>query len=199
MESFYFEMQEVTADILANLEEGLGSPAGTFNNLITSEKSASELRMNHYPSVPASVLRGGNVARIWPHFDLGVITLLFSSAVGGLEVEDRKAPGSSRSFVPIEPESDDELIVNISETLQRWTDDQLPAGLHQVSIPRDVEESIQRDEHVEVPRRYSIAYFCKADREAPVGTISTFQTSDAPRYQNMTASEYHRSRLLAAY
>ncbi|KAH8819905.1 2OG-Fe(II) oxygenase-like protein [Xylogone sp. PMI_703] len=198
MESFYFEMEKVTADILGCLEEGLGSPKGTFTNLITHEKNASELRLNHYPPVPASVLHSGNVARIWPHFDLGVITLLFSSSVGGLEVEDRKAPGP-QSFIPIEPENEDELIVNISETLQRWTDDQLPAGLHRVSIPKDIEEKLNGDKNAEVPRRYSIAYLCKADRQAPVGTISAFQVGDAPRYKDMTASEYHRSRLLAAY
>jgi isopenicillin N synthase-like dioxygenase len=64
MERFYFELEQVTADILAALEEGLGSPAGTFNNLISHEKNASELRLNHYPPIPASVLRGGQVSRI---------------------------------------------------------------------------------------------------------------------------------------
>ncbi|KAK9415785.1 putative Fe2OG dioxygenase domain-containing protein [Seiridium unicorne] len=193
MESFYFEMERATSDILACLEEGLQAPAGTFNRLITREKNASELRLNHYPPVPVSVLQSGQVSRIWPHFDLGVITLLFASSVGGLEVEDRKvSQGKDKTFIPVEPESEGELIVNISETLQRWTDDQLPAGLHRVSIPRDQDAT-------EVPGRYSIAYLCKADRQAPVGTIADFQTGEKPRYLNMTASEYHRSRLLTAY
>lgn len=198
MESFYFEMEKVTASILSCLEEGLGSPPGTFNRLITHEKNASELRLNHYPPIPASLLHGGQVSRIWPHFDLGVITLLFTSSVGGLEVEDRTSSGT-QNFIPVEPETEAELIVNISETLQRWTDDQLHAGLHRVSIPRSLEEKVKYDIDVEIPRRYSIAFLCKADRQAPVGTIPYFQTGAVPRYTNVSASEYHRLRLLAAY
>lgn len=198
MELFYFEMERVTTDILSCLEEGLGSPPGTFNRLITHENNASELRLNHYPPVPASLLQSGQVSRIWPHFDLGVITLLFTSSVGGLEVEDRISPGPQK-FIPVEPETEAELIVNISETLQRWTDDQLPAGLHRVSVPKALEEKINHDENVEVPRRYSIAFLCKADRQAPVGTIPFFQTGEAPRYEAVCASEYHRLRLLTAY
>lgn len=196
MESFYFVMEKMTSELLAALEEGLGGTPGTINNLITHEHNASELRVNHYPPVPASTLRSGTVSRIWPHFDLGVITLLFTSSVGGLEVEDRLAPGP-QTFLPVVPETEAELIVNISETLQRWTNDQLPAGLHRVSMPRELSES---GEGTEIPRRYSVAYLCKADRQAPVGTIPSFATGEvAPRYPNMTAEEYHRSRLLTAY
>lgn len=198
MEAFYFEMERATAELLGWLEEGLDAPSGTFNNLITHEKNASELRLNHYPAVPASLLRGGQVSRIWPHFDLGVITLLFTSGVGGLEVEDRNAAGP-QTFIPVEPETGAELIVNISETLQRWTDDKLPAGLHRVSIPKALEEKIQTDTNAEIPRRYSIAYLAKADRQVDVGTIPTFQAGEKPRYQSVTAAEYHRSRLLTAY
>ncbi|KAF2177279.1 Clavaminate synthase-like protein [Zopfia rhizophila CBS 207.26] len=195
MESFYILMEQCAADILSALEEGLGTAPSTFNSMITHNHNASELRLNHYPPIPAATLRGGQVSRIWPHFDLGVITLLFTSSVGGLEVEDRRAT-EPQTFIPVEPETEAELIVNISETLQRWTDDQLPAGLHRVSIPREL---IDTSNNTEIPRRYSVAYLCKADRQAPVGTIPVFTTGDAPRYKGMTASEYHRSRLLAAY
>jgi isopenicillin N synthase-like dioxygenase len=168
---------------------------GTFNSRITHASNASELRLNHYPPVSASTLRGGQVSRIWPHFDLGVITLLFTSSVGGLEVEDRLAP-EPQTFIPVEPESQEELIVNISETLQRWTNDKLPAGLHRVSFPQGLAETGDR---VEIPRRYSIAYLCKADRDSPVGSIPAFAEGDVPKYEDITALEYHRSRLLAAY
>ncbi|KAK4150309.1 2OG-Fe(II) oxygenase-like protein [Chaetomidium leptoderma] len=198
MEEFYFEMEQATAELLGWLEEGLDVSQGTFNNLVTHEKNASELRLNHYPPVPASLLRGGQVSRIWPHFDLGVITLLFTSGVGGLEVEDRKAPGP-QTFIPVEAETQDELIVNISETLQRWTDDKLPAGLHRVSVPKELEENIKTDVNAEIPRRYSIAYLSKADREASVGTIPSFQVGEKAHYQEITAAEYHRLRLLTAY
>ena len=195
MESFYLLMEKRTASILAALEEAFGAAVGTFNNKITSAASASELRLNHYPPLIADTLREGRVSRIWPHFDLGVVTLLFTSSVGGLEVEDRNA-AEPQTFIPVEPETESELIVNISETLQRWTNDQLPAGLHRVSIPRGLNES---GIDVQIPRRYSIVYLCKADRQASVGSIPGFITSGTQRYQDMTALEYHRFRLLQAY
>jgi len=195
MESFYLLMEQRTAELLGGLEEAFEAKPGTFNNRVTHANNASELRLNHYPPVPADTLREGKVSRIWPHFDLGVITLLFTSSVGGLEVEDRPA-GKPQRFIAVEPETEAELIVNVSETLQRWTNDQLPAGLHRVSIPRELSEC---GNGVEIPRRYSIAYLCKADREALVGSIPDFTVGEAPRYENMTALEYHRSRLLTAY
>ncbi|KAH9862933.1 hypothetical protein J1614_010746 [Plenodomus biglobosus] len=197
-ESFYFEMERAAAEIIGCLEEGLGCSPGTLNGLITHESNASELRFNHYPPVSASLLRGGQVSRIWPHFDLGVITLLFTSSVGGLEVEDRNAP-AGQAFIPVTPDTTGELIVNISETLQRWTDDQLLAGLHRVSIPQSLDNKIDDAPATEVPRRYSIAYLCKADRQSPAGTLPFFQVDERPRYPNITASEYHRLRLLDAY
>jgi isopenicillin N synthase-like dioxygenase len=188
-------LENTTADILSSLEEGLGVNPGTFNSKVTHEHNASELRLNHYPPVPAAILRSGQVSRIWPHFDLGVITLLFTSSVGGLEVEDRRSP-ESETFIPVVPEMEAELIVNISETLQRWTNDKLPAGLHRVSIPRELTET---NDNSEIPRRYSVAYLAKADRQAPVGSIPVFATGEIPRYEDITALEYHRSRLLTAY
>lgn len=89
-----------------------------------------------------------------------------------------------------------EMIVNISETLQRWTNDSLPAGLHQVTIPRAMKEF----QDATIPERFSVAYLCKADRHALVGPLPEFQgVQTSSVYENMTALEYHQRRLLAAY
>ncbi|KAL6872705.1 hypothetical protein J3F83DRAFT_759835 [Trichoderma novae-zelandiae] len=71
------------------------------------------------------------------------------------------SPGPQK-FIAIEPENEAELIA--------------------------LEDKIKYDKSVEVPRRYSIAFLCKADRQAPVGTIPS-----------VCASEYYRLRLSTAY
>jgi isopenicillin N synthase-like dioxygenase len=194
LEELYSKMAEQTAMILGALEEGLHVPSGTLNSHVNAQRGASELRLNHYPETSSDILRSGRVSRIWPHFDLGVVTLLFSTSLQGLEVEDRPN-GPETTFIPVEPESSFELIVNISETLQRWTNDRLPAGLHRVQMPREIGEATG----VQIPSRYSVAYFCKADRDAPAGTLPAFTENGKAKYENITASEYHRQRLVQAY
>ena len=194
MESFYKECERVSLQLLEALELSMDLPAATFQDRI---HNASELRMNHYPPISTKTLDQGKVSRIWPHFDLGVLTMLWTAGASGLEFENRlDTQSKDRSFLPVVPESQHEMIVNVSETLQRWSNDELPAGLHRVTTPGDlkgVEEGI-------IPRRFSIAYFCKANRETSVGTLPPFvdQVRGA-KYEDITALEYHQSRLQAAY
>lgn len=174
------------------LELAYQLPPGTFLSHILHEKNASEFRLNNYPEISLRALRNGKLGRIWPHYDLGIITLLFQDQVGGLEIEDRTRPGV---FVPVECRSSSDLIVNVSETLTRWTNGQLPAGLHRVSPP----PALKNIESAVVPQRFSIAYFCKANRDASVGPLKEFLTGEDAAYTEMTALEYHQQRLLSAY
>lgn len=187
--------ENVAAQILEALETALSVPPRTFNRLITHEANASELRLNHYPAIDVAELKKGDVSRIWPHFDLGVITLLFQDRTSGLEFEDRKHRGAGR-FVRVESDDPRELIVNVSETLQRWTNGRLPAGLHRVGLPPELDGG----EKEVLAERFSVPYFCKADRAATVGCLEPFVEPGAKAaYEDMTAIEYHQQRLLSAY
>ncbi|KAL9047248.1 MAG: hypothetical protein Q9214_000131, partial [Letrouitia sp. 1 TL-2023] len=167
MEELFQRMESVAALLMEALEVGLGLPHGAFLEKMTPAGNSSEMRLNHYPAIDVGEIRGGRVSRIWPHFDLGVITLLFQDEVGGLEFEDR---ASSGKFQRINCERPTEMVVNVSETLQRWTNGYVPAGLHRVNVP----ETLENQQYGEIPERYSIAYFCKADREASVGPLKQF-------------------------
>ena len=193
MEGYYSICKRESLQIMQALEEALHLPAETFRERIAGGLDASELRLNHYPPISLEDMRRGSTQRIWPHFDLGVITMLFVSSVGGLEVEDRQRHGS---FIPVECESRYEMIVNISETLQRWTNEVLPAGLHRVTIPRNMSDMAEGV----IPERFSIAYLCKAHRSALVGSLPQFKSMESSEeYEDITAVEYHQKRLLAAY
>lgn len=195
LEEAFATLEDVSGDIMEALEIALGLPRGAFLDKITHEKNASEMRFNHYPAIDIKEIKHGGVSRIWPHFDLGVITLLFQDNVGGLEFENR-ASGQRGTFSRIECSAQWEMIVNVSETLQRWTNDCLPAGLHRVNIP----DYMEGDESGTLPERYSIAYFCKADRNASVGPLKQFvRDGTEPVYQDMLAIEYHQQRLQSAY
>lgn len=193
MENAFESLEHACAKIMEALEAAFGLPKGAFLTRITHEGNASEMRLNHYPAIDINDIKRGGVSRIWPHFDLGVITLLFQDQVGGLEFEDREQRGT---FKRVDNGATAEMVVNVSETLQRWTNDRLPAGLHRVSPPKDMESF----DTGMLPERYSMAYFCKADRGASVGPLKEFvQEGSSPIYQEMSAIEYHQQRLQSAY
>lgn len=193
MEEAFEKLEQISASIMEALEVAFNLPSGAFLDRMTHKDNASEMRLNHYPAIDINDIKRGGVSRIWPHFDLGVITLLFQDGVGGLEFEDRE---QRDTFDRVECATQAEMVVNVSETLQRWTNDTLPAGLHRVNVPHYLEDK----DVGTLPERYSIAYFCKADRGASVGPLTQFvQEGSKPMYQEMSAIEYHQQRLQSAY
>ncbi|KAL9010781.1 MAG: hypothetical protein Q9173_004318 [Seirophora scorigena] len=205
METTFDELQRVTTEIMSALETALALPPATFLSKMTPAGNASELRLLHYPAIPLREIQSGTVNRIWPHFDLGVITLLFQDGnCGGLEFEDRSSSSSRRCdggsggdnnkrFHRVECGDPLEMVVNVSETLQRWTNGRLPAGLHRVNPPPGLQAEV-------VPERFSVAYFAKADRDADVGALKEFvPDGEEAAYQSISAIDYHRQRLQSAY
>lgn len=188
MEESYIRLQKVCLDIMEAMEIGLKLPLGTFVRRCIP--AASEIRLNHYPTVPLSKLTG-DVRRTWPHTDFGIITLLFQDTVGGLELEDRKNPGLFVPVMPGDPNALTELVVNISDTFQRWTNDFIRAGLHQVEVPANMKGLTEGV----CPDRYSSIFFFKADRNTSAGPLPEFVTKDRPAvYDECTALE-HQQRM----
>ena len=180
--------------ILEAMELALDLRPGLFTE--KCQGRASELRFNHYPEVAIS-RPSQDFSRVWPHTDLGVITCLFQDSVGGLEIEDRSQEGKFEAVDPISP---DELIVNISETFELWTNGVIRAGLHNVKLPQALKSSRGTGEELIVPERFSIPFFVKADRDAYVGALDEFVSESRPSaYPARTALEYHMQRLAKAY
>lgn len=191
MEDFYVRSHHAALIILQALELGLDLPGGILTSCCGG--CASELRLNSYPEIDIQELRRGKVSRIHPHADLGVITCLFQDGLGGLELEDRTRAGS---FLPILPGARSEMVVNISETFQLWTNDVITAGIHQVTFPPMMKTRTEG----RIPVRRSCAFFLKADGEASVAPLAQFVTAKRPAaYAEMTALDYHQKRLATAY
>ncbi|KAF3012559.1 hypothetical protein E8E14_000929 [Neopestalotiopsis sp. 37M] len=193
MEDFYERCCTISMHLLEALEMSLELPPGAFMD--KCREKAHELRLNRYPAITQSRVRP-DVNRVWPHTDLGVITCLFQDSIGGLEVEDRAQRGT---FHPIAP-GGSEMIVNISETLQRWSNGKLPAGVHQVTLPPDLNTESTRGANTSIPERYSIPFFVKADYNTSVGALTQFLHDSQPSaYPDITALEFHKQRLAQAY
>ncbi|RBA09647.1 oxidoreductase [Fusarium proliferatum] len=170
-------MEIICQQILEALEVAMGLEAGLFRDMCTQSASASEFRMTRYPPIPKASIETGK------------------DGVGGLEFQDRDA-GAGERFKPVACDRSTDLIVNVSETLQRWTNDHLRAGLHRVVAPAGDKRGGDLDI---LPERFSVAYFCKADKNVNVGPLAPFLLAEPAKYKDITALEYHQQRLASAY
>ena len=157
--------------------------------------SATDLRLTRYPAIPVNEMKSGGTSRIAPHTDFGPITLLFQDSTGGLEIEDRTNP-EPNSFVPLPPTDQTEMIVNVGDTLTRWTNGRITGGVHQVTTP----EAMKGTSGLLLPPRTSMAYLFKAKRNVSVGPLPKFVTPTKPaKYLDVTALEFQRWRNSIVY
>lgn len=192
MESYFDTTFILSHQLLSILETALKVPPSTLTSRCS--RNHNELRLNHYPTTTIEEIRNGHVRRNGAHTDYGVLTLLFQDQNGGLEFQDRSAP--EVKFIPVTADNPYELIVNVADTLQRWTNGMVPAGLHQVTIPggRRTEAGGKLQE------RFSIAYFMKSNREESVGSLPEFVNEKRPaEYEHMSAIDYHKRRHALLY
>jgi isopenicillin N synthase-like dioxygenase len=188
MESQYEAFQKLALQLMRAVEIVMQVPEGNFTKRCMPD--ASELRLNHYPAVTSQGLDVGNTNRIWPHTDTGLFSFVFQGIEKGLQVEDRKSPGR---FVPVLQEGADEIIVIVANTLERWTNGNLLACVHQVAAMEDWKAE-------STPPRRSIVFFFRASGDKSAGPLPQFVSASQPaRYDEITVSEYNQSRNVLQY
>ena len=81
----------------------------------------------------------------------------------------------------------------MANTLERWTNGNLPACIHQVAAMEDMKA--QR-----IPPRLSIVFFFRAGGDKSAGPLPLFVSDLQPaRYEEVTVSEYNQSRNVLQY
>ncbi|RYP76038.1 hypothetical protein DL769_003695 [Monosporascus sp. CRB-8-3] len=136
MENHYTSYLNVSVEILRALELAMKVPYGSLSEKCTGK--ASGLRISHRSPIPAADMERGDVSRVWPHTDLRLITLFFQDV----------------------REAWNEMVINVNEALERWTNGELPAGVHQVTVP----PGLKGKDDSTLPSRFSSPIFFKADR-----------------------------------
>ncbi|EPE34347.1 Clavaminate synthase-like protein [Glarea lozoyensis ATCC 20868] len=189
MENYYEMCYNFHTQLLRAISTGLSLPEDLL--LSRHQTDTSELRMNHYPAIACENLKFG--MRIGEHSDFGTLTLLLQDSTGGLQVEDQKKLGT---FIPVESDSRYEVIVNVGDCLQRWTNRRLRSANHRVHLPEG--KNFKSDEVL--ADRYSVAYFGKPDRNVLVDSFPEFCRGGESKYNDhMNALEYNQTKLLRTY
>ncbi|EHY56741.1 2-oxoglutarate-dependent dioxygenase frbA [Exophiala dermatitidis] len=186
MQSFFADCVQLHDLLVSIFEQALHLEDGEISQRCSAGNG--EVRITHYPPIAMSQLQTGRTFRIAEHTDVGILTLLFQDSVGGLEIEDPARPGQ---FVAVESSRPSEMIVNIADTLQRWTSGVLKSTNHRVLAPQR-REGAHEDEVV--PARYSVGFFGKANMDAPLTPLPSLLSSTRNQVEasnGMTAQEYY--------
>lgn len=114
MNRFYTTLSDTSSSILHAIGLGLGLSDPTYLLRFHSGIN-NQLRLLHYPPIPAKEVEEGRSARMEAHSDWGSITLLFQDECGGLEVQ--RKDGQFVNIAPVEGA----LVMNVGDMLMRWS------------------------------------------------------------------------------
>lgn len=173
----YTALDELGSKVLSALALHIDLPADYFADKTDSGNSI--LRPIHYPPITS-----GDVPneRAGAHEDINFITLLVGASAAGLEVRARNG-----DWVPFTA-SEDTIVVNIGDMLQRLTNHVYPSTTHRVVNPPG--------EQARKPR-YSTPFFLHPNPDFEIRTLPGCVGAENPdRYpEPITAHAYLEERL----
>jgi isopenicillin N synthase-like dioxygenase len=176
---YFVAMEALTLQMLHIFATALDLPEGFFDNKV--DRHISILRANYYPRLTKpprpGQIRGG------AHTDYTALTILWQEDVpaGGLQI---RTPDGDWIDVPVVPGS---FVVNLGDSMMRWTNDTWLSTMHQVVNP-------PWDIAVEHPRM-SFAYFVQPNYDALIECIDSCQSDDRPaKYAPVFNGDYLLSK-----
>lgn len=195
MSRFYEECNEAVKRIFRVLALGIGLSDEEYLVKLHSGVN-NQLRLLHYPAIPARELESGTTVRMPAHSDWSSLTMLFQDDTGGLEFEDPRRPGTFMAAKPLR----NALVMNVGDLLMRWSNDFLTSTLHRVTLPPldETPTSPVPDADRIARERYSIVYFVAPEPDVVVECLPTCIDARNPaKYEPITQRDYGRIR--AAY
>lgn len=166
----YEAMSSLAARLLSLMAEALSLPAHHFETSI--DRHTSAMRALNYPGLSDSAVpvHDGQLGAS-AHTDYGTLTILETDPEQpGLQVR------SGSDWVDVQPLPGD-LVVNLGDAMERWTNDRWKSTLHRVTIPRG--------------RRQSIAFFHNANWDAVIECLpSCLGEGESPRHSPIAAGPH---------
>jgi isopenicillin N synthase-like dioxygenase len=173
-ERYHRTMAELAHRLLTLMAAGLGLPSTYFDPFVDRHTSAQ--RALRYPALGGRAPDRGQL-RAGAHTDYGTLTILRQDdGPGGLEVLAPDGP-----WVPVPPRRD-AFVVNLGDSLARWTNDQWRSTLHRVVVPAGDDGRTARQ---------SMAFFHNANWDAVIECLPTCTgPGNPPRYLPVTAGRH---------
>ncbi|KAL9131691.1 MAG: hypothetical protein Q9217_000432 [Psora testacea] len=193
MTEFYWECHRAAEGILSAMALGIGlSDEQYFRPSHPGHNN--QLRLLHYPPIPAALLEEQSTSRMDAHSDWGSITMLFQDDCGGLQIGDPHKPGSFIDAPPLK----DALIMNVGDLMMRWSNDTLKSTLHRVTLPPKQDRFTGDDRMTRA--RYSIPYFVSPEGQSVVECLpSCADEKHPPKYKPIVWDDYRLMRASMQY
>ncbi|XP_010677081.2 2-oxoglutarate-Fe(II) type oxidoreductase hxnY [Beta vulgaris subsp. vulgaris] len=177
MEEYHRQLLSVGKRLLSLLALALNLDEKFFENVGALDSPMAFLRTIHYPGDIS--YHNDEVLGASAHSDYGMITLLATDGVPGLQVcrEKDRQPQIWEDILDIEGA----IIVNIGDMTERWTNCLFRSTLHRV-VPKGQE-------------RYSVAFFLDPPHDFLVECLETACTeSNPPRFPPIRFIDYLQER-----
>ncbi|MDF1791201.1 MAG: 2-oxoglutarate and iron-dependent oxygenase domain-containing protein [Thalassobaculaceae bacterium] len=178
----YRGFERLSRDLSRIMAVALDLAEETFVPLL--DRHFSVFGMHHYPVLGLPPEPGQ--LRAGAHTDFGAMTILaMTEGRGGLEARLRDG-----RWAPVQP-GRGELVVNLGDMMQRWTNDRWVSTLHRVVVPEAGDAA---------SRRLSIGYFVHPNFDAEIRCVpSCLGPGESPRYPTITAGEHIRQKIDATH
>jgi isopenicillin N synthase-like dioxygenase len=176
---YFHRIESLALEMMHIFATALDLPMDFFDTKL--DRHISILRANYYPRLSrpprAKQLRGGE------HSDYTAFTILWQERIPTIGLQAR-GPGGEWLDVPA---IDDTMVINIGDSLMRWTNDKWISTQHRVVNPPF---EIARDHD-----RLSLVYFVQPNYDAEIKCIDSCQSADEPaKYPPVLNGDYLYSK-----
>ena len=161
--------------IASEVLKALGIKLGVSKSFFKQKMNNPQCRLRFLHYLPLS--HNSEEYPLGAHTDYGLITLLATDGVAGLEIQKKDG-----EWLPVNTPKGS-LIVNLGDMLARWTNDRYCSTPHRARIPKR-------------SSRYSIPFFINPDPNVVIEVIdSCVSDRNLNRYKPITAGAYLASRI----
>ncbi|XP_022732371.1 2-oxoglutarate-Fe(II) type oxidoreductase-like isoform X2 [Durio zibethinus] len=181
MEAYYEKVLSAGMKLISLVALALNLDEDFFQKLGALNEPMAFLRLLHYPGDVDSSREG--VYGASAHSDYGMLTLLLTDGVPGLQVcrEKSKQPQVWEDV----PSMSGAFIVNIGDMMERWTNCLFRSTMHRVMLTGE--------------ERYSVAFFVEPNKDCIVECLeSCCSESCPPRFPPIRSSDYLEERFRLA-
>ena len=211
---FYWELHHTAEEIMSAMAIGLGLDDEYFFRP-SHPGHNNQLRLLHYPAVPAELIESGKAIRLDAHSDWPSITLLFQDDCGGLQI---KNPNIKGDFIDVPP-LENAIVMNLGDLMMRWSNgkrgvtfeiappnmsdvvhhtDTLKSTIHRVGLPPR-QDRFTGDERL-TRERYSIPFFVSPKGEHIVECLpSCIDVKNPRKYEPIKWNDYMLMRASMQY
>nr|KJB25530.1 hypothetical protein B456_004G196400 [Gossypium raimondii] len=184
METYHQKVLSAGTKLLSLIALSLKLDEDFFGKVGALNEPLGFIRLLHYPGSGDLDSSSEEVYGASAHSDYGMITLLMTDGVPGLQIcrEKSKQPQVWEDV----PSISGAFVVNIGDMLERWTNCLFRSTLHRVLPPRQ--------------ERYSVASFMEPSKDCIVECLgSCCSEACPPRFPPIKASDYLEERLRLTY